>query len=908
MAATINDQDIDKQSAEYAGQVVELLRQQLVGVIAKRQPAVLPMFLGDTPLTGEDGIVLQGLLQSWGIWFQLLSIAEENTGMRRRRLMEKRFGPDQVPGAFSSVLRLAQEQGVDATAVRQLLHKVHIRPTLTAHPTEAKRITVLEIHRRIYVLLYRLESDRWTQRERDNFILSLYNEIDLLWLTGELRLERPTISQEVVWGLHFFNQTLYEQVPMMLQNLQRALGRLWPAEDFSIPPFFQFGSWIGGDRDGNPLVTHEATREALIRHRQHVLRHYVKALRTTIARISLARALVTVDESFTGALERMLEASGIRETINKRNPGEIFRQFAHCILLRLEATLAASTSPGQGPAAYENADQFIADLDTLWQGLVAGDCRNLADDLVRPLLHKARTFRFRSARLDIRENSIVINHTLKVIWHGLRGAETPFPEGQQRTAWLLESLREPAPELPDASALDETTVSTLQLFQLLAEQDTGLDSEAIGAFILSMTGSANDILSVYLLGKYTGLLQGVQGDDSLCCPLPIVPLFETIEDLQAAPKIMQELLTNELVRRSIAHQGGTQEVMIGYSDSNKDGGFFTANHLLHQVQERIHHAIRDSGVLINFFHGRGGSASRGGVAIGRAIAAQPRDSIRTRLRITEQGEVVSYKYANQGTAQSEMELLAGSVLEHMLGISAPQALQREDFDQAMELLSGLAYRHYRQLLDSRGFMTYYQIASPIRELDRMNIGSRPARRFHANSLNNLRAIPWVFAWTQNRHLVPGWYGVGHALSCYCRDEGAAGRRLLGRMFEESRLFRLIIDEVEKSLSLVDMVVCEHYAGLVEDNALRADIFDLVQEEYRRTVQEILALTGEQQLGVRFRRFHRKLHRRLGILQRAGCKQVALLRHYRNTEPRKIEDLIALLLSINCVSAGLGWTG
>lgn len=465
MAAAVNDQDIDKQSAEYAGQVVELLHKQLVGVIAKRQPAVVSMFLGNTPLTEEDGIVLQGLLQAWGIWFQLLSIAEENTGMRRRRLMEKRFGPDQVPGAFPCVLRLAQERGVNAGALRQLLHKLHIRPTLTAHPTEAKRITVLEIHRRIYVLLYRLESDRWTQRERENFILDLYNEIDLLWLTGELRLERPTISQEVVWGLHFFNQTLYEQVPVLLQNLQRALGRLWPAEDFSIPPFFQFGSWIGGDRDGNPLVTHKATRETLILHRQHVLRHYVKALRAAIARISLARALVTVDESFTEALERMLEASGIRETISKRNPGEIFRQFAHCILLRLEAALAAPTHSARSarsarsgaspkpapaapaaPAAYENADQFIDDLHTLWQGLAAGDCRNLADDMVLPLLHKARTFRFRSVCLDVRENSIVINYTLKAIWHSLRGAAAPFPEGAERTAWLLEALREPAPE------------------------------------------------------------------------------------------------------------------------------------------------------------------------------------------------------------------------------------------------------------------------------------------------------------------------------------------------------------------------------------------------------------------------------------------------------------------------------
>ena len=902
---------IDQQSAKYAERVIALLHEQLCLVVEARQATILSAFRGEAPFPKTKSVALEGLLQAWGIWFQLLSIAEENTGMRRRRLLEKHFGAGKVPGTFAYVLHTAQARGMDAESLRERLHRAHIRPTLTAHPTEAKRITVLEIHRRIYVLLFRLESDRWTQREREQITLSLRNEIDLLWLTGELRLQKPTVEQEIAWGLHFFSQTLYEQVPVTLQNLQRGLDQLWPDKHFTLPPFFQFGSWIGGDRDGNPLVTPQMTRKALQLHRSHALRHYVEMLRDMARKISVAQAGIVVSTCFTRALDRMLLESGAKKEIIARNPGEVFRQFVRCMLMKMENTLRANLQDQRIPeSGYPDANAFIHDLQSLWQGLTDGDCRNIADALVLPCLHKARVFRFCTAALDIRENSIVINHSLSTLWHTMQGAEAASSNPTTRQAQLLAALQTHEPLPPTSPVTDETTETTLALFRLIAEQMTHLGQEAFGGFILSMTRSVSDILAVYLLGKYTGLFTDTEKTGQSYCRIPIVPLFETIEDLQQAPAIMQELLSIDLVQRSVQQQGGIQEVMIGYSDSNKDGGFFTANQALYQVQENICAVTRDMGVTIRFFHGRGGSVSRGGVPTGRAISAQPNHSIHAQLRITEQGEVVSSKYANEGTAQYQMELLACSVFMHGLNSrEEPPSRNKAAFDEAMELLSQQAYRHYRCLTESEGLLRYYQIASPVEELGKMNIGSRPARRFRSNNLNDLRAIPWVFAWTQNRHMVPGWYGVGQALAYYRKAEGKAGEKLLAQMFEKSRLFRLIIDEVEKTLGLVDMVVCEQYAGLVEDQALRESIFGLVRCEYERTVQEILRLTGEDKPCTRFRRFNRKLNRRFAILRQAGCEQVALLRHYRDkTHGGRTEDLMPLLLSINCVSSGFGWTG
>jgi phosphoenolpyruvate carboxylase len=373
---------------------------------------------------------------------------------------------------------------------------------------------------------------------------------------------------------------------------------------------------------------------------------------------------------------------------------------------------------------------------------------------------------------------------------------------------------------------------------------------------------------------------------------------------------MEELLSIPVIKRTVKQKTGIQEVMIGYSDSNKDGGYLTANWELTKAQVSLTKIGEEAGIPISFFHGRGGSVSRGGAPTGIAIAAQPAGSIHGQMRITEQGEVVSSKYANEGTAQYQMELLAASVFQHTLrSLNEEQLMPKPDFDNAMESLSSLAFKKYRELAESDGLVDYYTAASPVEELAKMNIGSRPARRTGTKSLNDLRAIPSVFAWTQNRHLVPGWYGVGTAIREFTGQHGNEGERLIKKMFTDSRLFRLIIDETEKTLSLIDFEICKSYSNLVENETVRENIFGMIIGEYNLTKDIILKITGEEKLCQRFKKFSRKLNRRSPVLHQAGLEQIKLIKEFRQrNKGDSSDDLIPLLLSINCISSGLGWTG
>ncbi|MEM7400166.1 MAG: phosphoenolpyruvate carboxylase, partial [Pseudomonadota bacterium] len=447
------------------------------------------------------------------------------------------------------------------------------------------------------------------------------------------------------------------------------------------------------------------------------------------------------------------------------------------------------------------------------------------------------------------------------------------------------------------------------MFTQAAEIRRGLDPDSYGSFIISMTRSVDDILGAYLLAKQGGLFLDAAGTE--ICSLPIVPLFETIDDLRAAPAIMREALAIPLIRRSTRWQGGLQEVMLGYSDSNKDGGYVAANWELAKAQQQLTRVGENAGTPISFFHGRGGSVSRGGAPTGRAIAAQPAGSIRGRFRVTEQGEVVSSKYANKGTALYQMELLASSVLQHALMSERETALKPSgEFDDALEALSGLSRVAYDKLLSNPNLVEYFQAASPLEEISLLNIGSRPARRFGASSLKDLRAIPWVFAWSQNRHMITNWYGVGSAIQSFLDVRGEKGARLLGEMFNESRLMRLIVDEVEKALARVDLRIARDYASLVSNEQVREEIFSMIEQEYALTKEMVLSISGSAFPGERFEQFRASLADRLSTVNQVSREQVELLRRFRASENEQQRESLkpALLLSINTVAAGLGATG
>lgn len=895
-------------TAEYLRRTAGLLHACFLDVVRTHHPEIEPALKGEAVDPAAPPELVARAIQAQGMWFQLLSIAEQNAAMRQRRQSEVERGYDQLRGTFAQVVSTAARSGITAEEVQSLVGALRVRPVITAHPTEAKRVTVLEKHRRIYRRLVDLEAPRWTPRERAALVENLRTEIELLWLTGELRLEKPTVEQELAWGLYFVNENLFDAVPELVEKLERALRQAYPEAGVEVGPFFQFGSWIGGDRDGNPFVTTDVTRRTLFSNRVASLRRYRQRLADLLRSLSVTERAAPVADEFREALARQLALSGDGDRIRQRNPGEVFRQSVSCMLRRLDLALAAAERGeiGAGTAAYETADELTGDLRALESGLTGARCVRAAQ-LVRAARREVEAFRFSTFRLDVRDNSPRLNTALAGLWRGEPAAEAPQPGSAEWRAWLHGELARPLkPDRPEPSA---AALEAVGLFRLIRDMRDQLDREAIGSFILSMTHDVADVLGVYLLAKEGGLFADAAGTES--CTLPIVPLFESIDDLRRAPEIVRELIQVPLVRRSVRAQGGVFEVMIGYSDSNKDGGFLSSNWELAKTQLRLTRLGRECGVPIAFFHGRGGSVSRGGAPTGRAIAAQPAGSIQGRLRLTEQGEVVSFKYANRGTAAYQIELLAASVLEHSLKSEREQALvPTTEFDEAMEALSGAAHAAYRRLVEHPHLVDYFQAASPVEEIALLNIGSRPARRTGLRTLADLRAIPWVFAWTQNRHFIPGWYGVGAGLDTFLEVRGTRGEALLKRMFADFRLFRLIVDEVEKTLAYVDLDIARHYADLVTDPWVRQEIFSLVTDEYHRTADVIRRITGCVEPAGRFPQFRQRLGSRLPTLNQVNRQQIALLQRYRSAPAGKERDdqLAALLLSINCIAAGFGTTG
>ena len=867
---------------DYTGTLRTDLRRLWCNVIQRRAPEVLDAAMSPTASlpAGEAAIPL---MQAVNIWFQLNRIIDENAAMRARRMTEAAQGPDAVEGSFAAALAVL-DPAMTREDFTQLSTRLSVGPTLTAHPTEAKRVTVLEIHRRIYRLLVSLQTQRWTPRERDDILSDVESEIDLLWMTGELRIERPRLADEIEWGLQFFRDALYDAVPQLFDRFAAAATDRF-GEGLAITPCVRFHSWIGGDRDGNPNVTTATTRDALDRSRRAILTRYLDAVVAAAARISITTRITPLPPAIEPRIRAVLGPNA--SDLATRNPGEIFRQALTAIADRLRAMLDG------GAGGYPSVGHFLTDVRALEDGLHSISADRLAARYLTPLRWQAQVFGFRTHTLDIRQNSTVTTAVLSELWSLTAPAPTYGTPGWSHR--LREDLSRPDLAHADRSRLTPEARELLDLLALIRAARTSGDPDAIGPFILSMTRTADDLLGIYLLARHAGF-----GAEKL--DLQVVPLFETIDDLRRAPEVFDAVLAVPLAERSLRSRDGTVEVMLGYSDSNKDGGFLCSTWELDKAQRRLTQSLARHRLRPVFFHGRGGSVSRGGAPTGRAIAAQPVGTVQGRLRITEQGEVVSSKYANRGTAVGNLELLAASVLSH-LPVRAQPAADPEHID-ALEALAGLSQTAYVSLLAMPGFLDYFQQASPVEELAMLKIGSRPARRFGARSLGDLRAIPWVFAWSQNRHMITGWYGFGSALRAFRQVRGTAADRLLADMYARHPLFRLMVDEVEKSLMLTDMDIAAGYADLVEDPAIRKPILSRIQAEHSAALASLRDITGTA-LGLRFPKMQARYEDLRPQLDRLNRLQIALLRQSRTGAGG---TTVPLMQSMTCIASGLGWTG
>jgi phosphoenolpyruvate carboxylase len=615
-----------------------LLFELLRNILAKRAPQVASwMTVTSSQAAIPAGSAAIPYLQALNIWFQLLKITEKIRHMRCRQQIENDYGEKELDNSFAQSLSRSR---LDVDAIKTMLSTLSVGPTLTAHPTDAKRVTVLEIHRRLHANLFAFDPQQLTSRNQNKCLAEIEAEIDLLWMTGELRLERPALEDEIQWGLQFFRDSIFDAIPKVFERFEQAADLVFGGLD-NITPCIKFHSWIGGDRDGNPNVTAKMTALALQNAKGDIIACYTGLLRKAAARLSISHKITPLNDDIAAGLSKLICARGLQAN----NANEMFRQALSSIIHRLEKD------------SYDHINDFIADLGQIENALQSIGAEKLVKLYIRPVKWRALVFGFRVFTLDIRQNSTVTTEVLAEIWGFQAGIKVPQYGSEGWSKRLRTELANSDLKSVERAKLSPQAVELLDVLSLMKTAGRSADPAAIGPFILSMTRSTDDLLGVYLLARYAGF--GTETID-----ITVVPLFETIEDLRAAPSILTALLKVPLARRSLKVGGKTIEIMLGYSDSNKDGGFLCSIWELDQAQRKIMRALQSQGFQPIFFHGRGGSVSRGGAPTDRAIAAQPPNTVHGQLRLTEQGEVVSANYSNVSTAAAHLELLASSTFCH----------------------------------------------------------------------------------------------------------------------------------------------------------------------------------------------------------------------------------------------------
>ncbi len=864
---------------------------------------------GERLLQRIEGLPLaesRGVLKAFASYFKLVNLAEERERVRvlRRREREAASSGGPVTETIEAAVRELHDSGVLQDELAGLLGRLLIQPVFTAHPTEAKRRTMLTKLARIAEVLRAFDLDAKTPEEERAAQEALREELVSLWQTEETRAYRPDAMDEVRNGLYYFETTLYDLAPEVAASLERAVARHYPGT--TVPErFLRFASWIGGDRDGNPTITVATTEQALRAHHELALRLLRRGIERLHGHLSTTERL-GVDEALLSSLERDAlafpdEAKGSEERY-RRQP---YRQKLRYVYRKLGATLEASARPwrvdhASVPGVYREASELVADLRLLQASLAAHRGERLASGRLGTLVRQAEIFGFHLASLDLRQTSDRHTSALAEVL-GRYGIATGYAgmSEDERTELLTREVLAGRPFAPHRLDFSPETCETLDLFRLVRRAHERVGPLAIESYVVSMTRGPSDLLAVLLMARDAGVSDG----------LDLVPLFETVADLHRAPGTLERLFANPAYARHLAARGGAQTVMVGYSDSNKDGGYLTANWELHLAQRTIAAVCARHGVRLTLFHGRGGTVGRGGGPTNRAILAQPPESLGGRLRFTEQGESVTNRYADPTLARRHLEQLVHAVL--VAGGRRPTGTPSRGgaWEHALNELSPVAERAYRALVHDRPeLVRYLHAATPIQEIDRLNLGSRPARRSAQSGLADLRAIPWVFAWTQSRVGLPGWYGLGSALQGWAGDD-ASRWALLGTMYREWTFFKTLVDNAQLALRGADMLIARVYATLAAEPD-RAAIFPELEREYRRTESALCRLTGQKDLLDEAPWLKRSIRVRNPYIDPMNYVQVALLRRLRaqpdTPEAEQIQD--AVRLSVNGVAAGLRSTG
>jgi len=868
---------------------------------------------------------LTAVVRAFNLYFSLVNIAEEAFQHRQRRQQARKHGPLWM-GSFTQTLQEFHDEGMSQEQIQTLLNETLYMPVFTAHPTDAIRRTVMYALRRIFITSEQLSDRRISRDERDEIRHTIKQQIQVLWKTDEVRVNKPTVEDEIRNGLYFFRESLFDAIPETYRYLDKAIHRVYGTADpasesaLTVPGgLIHFGSWIGGDRDGNPFVKPSTTTLALRMHMREVLITYLRRVEELSSRLTHSSTLCNFSSAFMDSLKTDEQRfPGASQELPADYVNEHYRRKLYIMRRRLKMNLIAVSERieqldidlSSQTIGYNSEQELLLDLQLIYDSLIADGDANLADAKLKDLIRLVETFGFYLMHLDIRQESTrhtaAVTEILKQLPDDVDYASLDEPARQQ----LITRALATTPPVLDRSVLSEDTRETLEVFDVMRHMQAEVSPNAFGNYVISMTHTASHILEVMYLAWLTGLA-GRQNNEWFC-HIRISPLFETIDDLDHAEAILTQLLENETYRELLNEACHCQEIMLGYSDSCKDGGILASNWSLYEAQQQIIAITSQYDIQVRLFHGRGGTIGRGGGPTHESILSQPPGTVHGQIKFTEQGEVLRYKYSNPETAVYELSMGLTGLLKASRVVITTAVEDRRDYMGIMDELTRLGEKTYRDLIDhTEGLFDYFYEVTPVTEIGLLNIGSRPSHRKQQDrSKESIRAIPWVFGWAQSRHTLPAWYGLGTALESWRNDDPARLARLQN-MYRDWPFFRSLLSNIQMALFKGEMDIAHEYTRLASNARLAEGIYSKIRAEYRRTVTQVLHIAGIHHLLEDNPGLSLSLHRRDPYLDPLNNIQVTLLSRYRNndlTDEQRDRWLKPLLLSINAIASGMRNTG
>lgn len=890
-------------------ELVEQIREQSKALRAQFDPELFAELKATiSSLSSEQR---HQVIRAFAIYFQLVNIAEQNHRIRRKRDYEFLAGDEVQNGSIESAIKVLKDHNIAQEDIEEMLAGISLELVMTAHPTEATRRAVLDIHKRIAEDVMELDNPTLTYREREKLKEKLMNEVLILWQTDELRDRKPTVIDEVKNGLYYFDETLFDALPNVYEELERCLTKYYPDKKWHVPSYLRFGSWIGGDRDGNPSVTSEVTWQALTLHRKLVVRKYEEQLREMMKMLSFSTNLVTVTDELLASIEQDRKTVQIKNAERWRNSTEPYRIKLGFMLAKLANTLEMRAAAQQ--AGYNNPAELMEDLRIIDRSLRSHFADYYADTYLAKLLRQVELFGFHLMTLDIRQHSQEHENTMTEVLHKLGIVDNYGAlSEEEKIPVLVKLLEDQRPLTSHHIEYSDSTRECLNVYEVVAKAQKEFGVNCISSYLISMTEAVSDMLEVMVFAKEVGLLR-IDENGEVICTIQAVPLFETIDDLHAAPDIMRQLFAIPVYRKAVAARGNMHEIMLGYSDSNKDGGAVTANWELRIALNCITEAAKEHDVKLKFFHGRGGSLGRGGMPLNRSILAQPPHTVGAGIKITEQGEVLSSRYSLEGIAYRSLEQATWALITSARLARYPeQAPQVEkEWEDISSAISEAAQKKYQDLIfRDPDFLTFFKESTPLNEVGELNIGSRPSKRKNSDRFEDLRAIPWVFSWTQSRYLLPAWYAAGTAIQQYV-GEDQQKLATLQTMYEKFPFFRGLIDNLQMALAKADMKIASQYASMIKDDTIRKRIFSQVEAEYKLTSELILKITNQNEILDNVPVIQESIRLRNPYVDPLSYLQVQLLQELRSIREEGGDDQVLLrevLLTINGIAAGLRNTG